>query len=158
MSSIGFGKLIEDLKYQSLYLASNVTTAATLFNSVASGVTGSALDTQGYDEVNFYLSAGAFTGDGSLAVSIFENDADLPSGASAISGADFTTVTTSNDETAQIGSVRCDSYERYLWARTVKTGTGSANFAIVAIMGKGGEHPETQSPVPIFDVGASSSV
>ena len=97
--------------------------------------TGTGFDTQGFEFCEIVLHAGTFTGDEEMTLTV-ETSTASGSGYSAISGAAFTTIDTSNDATIYRGIVRLDGAERYI--RCVGTnnagGTGNAVYGVVAIL------------------------
>lgn len=143
------GKLIEDLKHQSVVLPAERSDNSTLYNgAVAGAATG--IDTQNYDEINLIIHAGTFTGDESMTATVLECATDDDTAATAISGAAFSAITTANDNAIHNASIRCADYKRYLYVKTVQTGTGSSVFGVTAVLGKGKSDPQSNSAV--FDV------
>lgn len=140
---MGKSQIIEQLLYTSVVLPIASETNATLYNGGASGTGG--IDTMNYDNINFLLQTGTFIGNETLDAVVIAADTDDDTAASAISGATFVQVTTSNDNTVFEGQIRCADQPRYMWLRTKQTGTGSAVFAAIAVRGKGREDPQTNS-------------
>ncbi len=101
--------------------------AGTLYNgSAATVASGTGLDTQGYEGITIMLNSGTFTGDGTLNCSAYESETDDSTAASLITGATFDEITTANDRTAFKAYIRVRRQKRYLWLKTVKTGSGDA--------------------------------
>jgi hypothetical protein len=146
-----YGKLVEAVKYQQLFESGERTSNATLFNGVAStSQTGYGIDTRDYDEVNIVINAGLFETSASLASSIYECATDDPSSATAVTSATFTAITTANDEQLHIASIRCMGTKRYLFLRTVQTGSSTSRYGAVSVLGKADAPPASNSPV--FDL------
>jgi hypothetical protein len=143
------GKLIEDLLYQKLVEPAERTANSTLYNGAAAG-SATAIDTEGFDELNVVVNAGTFEGAASVASALYEYASNAAASATAITGADFTAITTSNDNAAQVGAVRTASTKRYVWLRTVQTGSATSRFSAVAILGKDVVNPQSNSAV--FDL------
>jgi hypothetical protein len=96
--------------------------------------TGTGFDTQGFEFCEIVLHAGTFTGDEEMTLTV-ETSTASGSGYAAISGAAFTTITTSNDAAIYRGIVRLDGAERYIrCVGTNNAGTGNAVFGVVAIL------------------------
>lgn len=148
MSSNGFGKLVEDVKFEQVMESRQITAAETKYNG-ATSASASGVDTLDADEAVFMLNAGVFNGDGTVDAKVLGASTDAAGSASAISDATFTQITSSNDEARHVASVKCQGTARYLFLRTVKGGTGSVHLgASVAL--KSREHPVSNSAV--FDV------
>jgi len=148
--SIGRGKLIEDLKFALTGLPQAVTTTKAYFNGSTTTGAGVGIDTQPYDEVVFCLIAGAMAAAGTMSAAIYESDTDNTEAATAITGADFTDITTANDYAGQVGSIKCKNYKRYMYIRTVSASATSITFASGAVLGRSDQMPITNSPV--FDL------
>lgn len=144
-------KLIEDLYYQKIYETETVSSAGTLYNGTASSVAGVAIDCQDAEDINILVNVGAITGDGTLDLTLYESDTDLPSGATAISSAAFTQFTSSHDSGLYVASILAEVSKRYLWVRSVKGGTGNVPVSIIAAL-KRRKLPETQGNTPDFDL------
>ena len=100
------------------------TTTGTLYNTA--GTTGSGIDTRGADEIVFDISVGAVTAGTTLDISVVAGETDDASLASAVSGASFTQITNSNQNTARTGSVNSMKNPGYMWAKVEKGGTADA--------------------------------
>lgn len=141
------GKLVENIKTQQIFEPTSVTATGTLFNG-QSATSGYAVDTQLYDECVFILQAGVFSGSATVDAAIYESADDNTDNATAISGADFTQVTSANDQARQSLSVVCKDVKRYLWVRTSKTlNTNAALLSALAILGKPDSGPTDESPI-----------
>ena len=128
-----FGSL---LKPQSL-------SATTLYNGAAATVvSGTGLDTLGYDGITIVLNTGAFTGNDTLDVTVVTSATDDSTAAAAIASAVFTQVTTSNHNTVFKGYVKVHAHSRYLWVKTVTAGSGSALASISYAMDRNPKHAE----------------
>ncbi len=151
MSTLGRGKLIEEAKHVQVVTPADREGNDTLYNGVAAG-SASGIDTMDFDEVNFIINAGTFVGDESVAASIAHSDTDDATASTALSGADFTAITTANDAQIHTASLRSESvsFKRYLFLKTVQTGTGTSVFSAAAILGRDHANPQTNSPV--FDL------
>ena len=128
--------------------------AATYFNGVASA-TGTGIDTKGYDGATIYLIAGTFSGDGSCACSIWESATDDASAAALVTGATFVAISTATDETAVKGYVLTSARMRYIWLKTVATGTGDMYLAAVVVLGRPTAMPEKTAADLVFCVDGS---
>ena len=117
--------------------------AGTLYNGAAATVaTGTGLDTAGYDGITIVLNSGTFTGDGALATSVYAGATDDSTAATLVTGATFTAITTANHKTAYKGYVKVHAQNRYLWVKTVKTGSGDAPVSASYAMDRNPKHPE----------------
>lgn len=143
------GKAIEDLKYVRAVGPAQSAVAATLYNGEAVSVSNNGIDTRHYDEINFVVDAGTFVGSATLDVSIVASNTDNPSGATLVSGAVFTQITTANDAQIHTASIKCKNYNRYMWVRANQNGD-TTNFAALAILAKGDSDPAANTPV--FDL------
>ena len=148
--SIGRGKLIEDLKFALAGLPQAVTTTKAYFNGSTTTGAGVAIDTQPYDEIVFGLLVGAMGAGGTMEAAVWESDTDNTEAASAVTGADFTDVTTANDYGGQLGSIKCKNYKRYMYIRTVSASATSVTFASGAVLGRADGMPIANEPV--FDL------
>ncbi len=146
-------KISEKAKFQDILIPQNFTGVSTLYNGYPSAA-GHAVDTQNYEEVLYRLKVGAVGAGASVAATIVASDNDTPGVASAISGASFTTVTNSNQNTPQNGEVAAESQARYQWLKIVVGGTTPSDGALIgadAILCKSKDGPQN-SPTPTFDV------
>lgn len=156
--SLGRGKLGECIKVQSLLLAQRMIVPNTVvFNSqsITNGV-GLGIDTQGYDDACVWLNIGAMTGAAgvsTVSVALYENDADRPDSATAVTGASFNDITYSTASTYQFGMVHTADRKRYLFARVNVQGACSPtlDLAITGIIGKGRDMG-TDFQATVFDV------
>lgn len=137
------GKLIEGLAYQQIFAAAEKSGAATLFNDAADTVTTSAIDTQGFDELNIIVNTGTFNGDGTVDLAVFESAANLPSAATAVALATIVQIGSANDEGQFIGSLLSKNRKRFIWLRSVTAGTGTLSFSAHAVQGKARNNPQT---------------
>lgn len=152
---MGQERLYEFAKFGSLVEPQNLS-AATLYNGVAATVaSGYGLDTMGYDGITIFLNTGTFSGDGTLAVSVYAGATDDSTACSLISGAAFESVSTANDQTLYKGYVKVHAQARYLFVKTVKGGTGDALASIEYGMDRGQKHPELANSSLAFDVDGS---
>lgn len=146
-------KLIEAFKIQQVVAPAQRTTYGTFYNGVTT--TSSGIDTQGYDQATFILNAG--TCYGTVAASIFASDDNVWENATAVTGADMTTVTgTGNDNTVYVGNLQTKNTKRYLFCRSVHTaaaaGTTTTNYSMAVILGDADSIPVTQDNTVSFDV------
>ena len=146
------GKAVENLKFQQIIKPAQRTGTAALYNGETS-TTSNYIDTQGYDDLTIILNAGTSLGSSSVAGALYEDSTDTDTSATAITGADFTAITTSTDDAIQVASIHCADYERYMWVRTYDSTGATSNYSAVAILSKGGVLPESNSPV--FDLQVS---
>jgi hypothetical protein len=93
--------------------------------------TSSAVDTGGgWGTLVVNVNAGTFTGDGAMTIKV---QSATTSGGSYtdITGAAFTQITTANDDTCYLGSVKLDgSYGQYFKVVCTYAGTGNALLAV----------------------------
>lgn len=155
------GKLVEDLLYQQAVKAKKWSSApGTLYNGQAVSVSMNGIDTRDCDDINFVVNVDTVEGSGTLDVGIYHSNTNDPSTASIVSGnaspsdtastkAQFTRVTSANDDALHIGSIRASNFYRYMWAATRVLGA-SANFGVVAVLGKCDRDPQSQTAV--FDL------
>lgn len=142
------GKMIENIIRGIAVEAQDMRAAGSLYNGQAAG-SGTYIDTMGYDEITFSINAGVVGAGNSLALRVLQNTSDAVDAAEAITGAAFTTLTDSTDQTPQYASIKCSTYNRYMWVESFKTGTGSANIGVSYEMSQG-IRPVSNSPV--FDL------
>jgi hypothetical protein len=141
-------KLSEIVKVEELFQPASYTTTGTLFNGSASH---SGIDTRDYDFGVVILQTGTFASGASVAFALYESDTADSTAATAVTSADFTTVTSANDLAKQVGQLACKSYKRYLFLRSNKiTNTNAAVFSASLILGIGDNPPASNSAV--FDV------
>lgn len=146
-----YGKLIHAVKYLQAAAARLSASNETLYNGVAvTAAAGTGIDSRGYDEINIVLNAGTFEGAANLAASVVESDTDDSTAATAVTSASFTAITTANDEAIHTASIRCMGTKRYLWLKTVQTGSATSRYSALAILGKEDVAPSDNSPV--FDL------
>ena len=143
------GKLIENSKFTTLITSERITTTGTtLWNGTSATNTG--LDTRDYDECVIHLNVGTLSA-GGYSAAVYECATNNADSATAVSGADFTAVTTATDDDQQVGAVVCKATKRYLWVRTVSNSTaGNFDIGAVAILYKADKSPTDNSEV--FDV------
>jgi hypothetical protein len=143
------GKLIENAKFSTLITSERITTTGTtLWNG--STATNTGLDTRDYDECVIHLNVGTLSA-GSYAAAVYESATNNADVATAVTDADFTTITTATDDDEQVGSVVCKGTKRYLWVRTVSNSSaGNFDIGAVAVLYKADKSPTDNSDV--FDV------
>ena len=142
---LGRGKLIENVVYDQIFNPLSITATGVLYNGVAATNT-SYIDSQGYDELNIVLNKGAIAG--TIDAAMYESDATDPSAATAVSGADFTQITSANQNAAESMSILCKNTKRYLWLRTNKTtDTNACVLGATAVLAKPDAAPTSESPV-----------
>jgi len=139
-------KLIETSLFGTAFKSRNMTTSGTLYNgSVATG--GLGIDTKDFNEIVFDINVGPVVAPGTITFAVYENDTDSATsgatGSAAITGADFTVVTSANGNTARRGAIVVRDTERYVYLRAVKTSaTASAIFGASYALGKPKEDPQ----------------
>ena len=142
------GKLAENLKTQQIIDPVSITATGTLFNGESTTTSGISIDTQDYDECLIVLNTGTFSSSATVDFAVYESDTDNTGVATALSDADFTQVTSANDESRQSMNILCKNTKRYLWVRSSKTGTtDAALICATAILGKKRNGPTDESPV-----------
>ncbi len=143
-------RLIDGLSVTQVMIeAQQLSTTGILYNGGATTTSaGTGIDTQDYDEAIIVVNKGAFAGSASVALAVYENTSDASTGSSAVSGADFTTVTSANDQSVETMFIRTAGRQRYLWLRSNKTGTtDTALIGATIILGKKRDNPPSNSPV-----------
>ena len=103
--------------------------------------TGMMIDCADYDRVAFCIMVGTCAY-GTIANAIYENSSDDMTTATALTGADFTTINSASDETIEVAEVNCANSERYLCLRTETFDTlCTVDMAAIAILGYGRNEP-----------------
>ena len=144
-------KLVEGVKLQQVYDSEAVTSAGTLYNATAGGVTGQAIDTQDYEEIMIMVNAGLVAGDGTLDVTLVNYATDDSSSAVAVTDAAMDQLKSTRKSDVYVAQILADRCLRYVWVKTVKGGTGSTPFGIVVAL-KPKRKPVTQPNTPDFDL------
>lgn len=92
--------------------------------------TSAAIDTAGWGTAIICVNAGTFTGDGAMTVKVQSSTTSGGSYAD-ISGGAFTQITTANDDTCYIGSVKLDgTHSQYFKVVGTYAGTGNALMSV----------------------------
>jgi len=125
----------------------------TTYNGVS--VTGSGIDTQGYDGALIVLNAGTFTNAASALVTVIESATNDYSGATLVTGATFTAITTANDVALHKGFVLTSASKRYIWVKAVLTGDGTAPMSATVLLGRPSAMPEATKTDLVFCVDGS---
>ena len=126
-----------------------MTTSGTLYNgSTATG--GLGIDTQNFNEIVFVINPGPITAPATLTFTVTESATDTAAagatGSAAISGASFTVVQNSTQNTVRKGAIVVRDTERYVYLKCVKTSaTASAIFGADYCLAKPKESPQTNS-------------
>lgn len=142
------GFTVETVKLTQLFEPKSVTATGILFNGAA---TASGIDTRDYDDAVILLNAGVFSGSATVDFAIYESNTDDDTTATAITGADFTQVTSANDQAVQLGSLQTKASKRYIWLRSNKSSnTDAALFSAAILQGKGDKNPVGNTAV--FDL------
>lgn len=151
----------QDRAYENCKFASaikpqtDITTAGTTYNGAAAA-SSTYIDILGYDGATIVLDTGTFGGNGTATVTIVTGSTDDPAAATAVTGAAFTAVDTSNDETQYTGYVLTNKYDRYLWVKNVKGGTGNAPVACTVVLDRFQKRPVLARTSLSFCVDASA--
>jgi hypothetical protein len=139
------GKLGEDLKVQVVHSAGALTATSMTFGK-------GSIDTRGYKEMMVVLNVGDVLSSTTFAAKLYENSADdFTTAVPVTSGALISTMSSSDDQTTKIGNVLTEQRQRYMWLGAMASGTygssatQSVNFGCTVILGKGKEHPESQT-------------
>lgn len=107
-----------------------------------STVTGSAIDTRGFDEILYVVNAGTFTATGDATITITECDTSGGTYA-AITGAAFSEIAAASDDTVYVGRVKCSNTERYHKVVCV-VADDTVDLGVVGILVKHDKGPVTQ--------------
>lgn len=145
-------KLVELAKFVELWPSKAISNAtATIYNADSS--TGSGLDTRDFDGVTFVANVGAVGAGSSVTLSVVENDTNTADSATAVTGATFTAIANSNQNTIRTLAVRSAETKRYLWLKAVITGSGAgtALLGITAVLDHADKTP-VNVPTPDADV------
>jgi len=117
---------------------------------------GSVVDTLGYDECLVIADFGAATGAASTTVSVRYSANSDGSASSALTGAAFTAVTSSNHNKLFVGKIdlaRLDaSTQRYLFARAVGDGANAQVYSVTFILHNYKYEPVTQQNTVAFAI------
>lgn len=113
--------------------------SSTQYNGSSATTVG--IDTQGYDGASIILSTGTFTSSASVAVSMYEGDANDSSLATLIPGASFSTVDTGCDDTVYQAYIEVCGRKRYLFVKTVATGAGATPISATAVLDRYQKRP-----------------
>lgn len=96
--------------------------------------TGDVIDTLGFTYATFCVCAGTFTSSAAAAIKITESSNSDGSSPTDITGAAFTSITTSNDVAWYFGRVYLPPGKRYLRMSVTHSGTGNALLAAAVIL------------------------
>lgn len=152
----GFGKTAECIAVTAAMLSERISAITVYFNgqSITFGA-GWGFDTQPFDDAMCVVNVGSVLG-ALLTVenAIYESDTDDPTAATALSGASFNDVNSTNDEAIQRGAIQCKDTKRYLFLRTEivapDTTVPTIDFSAIWIGGTAREQA-TDHPL-VFDV------
>ena len=138
------GKIVERVDVKPLFESKSRTVIEILFNDAASGAVGT--DTRDFDGAVFIVDAGVFTGTVDFAV--YENATDDAGTATAITGADFTQITSANDQALQYAHIKCSEHKRFLYLRSNKiTDTNAALYSASVVLARADKNPPSTSEV-----------
>jgi hypothetical protein len=117
MSTVTIG---ENVRALNLVRTERIGAVTVYWNGISiTSAADSGIDVAAYEDALFVLNVGTVLGQrASLLNSIYEADADDPSGSMAITSASFTTVDVNGDETTQLANLKVGDHKRYLWLRT----------------------------------------
>jgi len=117
---------------------------------------GSVFDSQGYDELLVISDMGAATGAASTTISVRYSAASDGSSSSALSGASFAAVTSSNDNEIFVGRIDLAKLDpdtqRYLFARAVGDGANAQVYGVSFVALNAKYKPVTQDNTVAFSV------
>jgi hypothetical protein len=147
-------KIHEDLFVGECIESADYRSAGSLYNGAAAA-SDTYIDTTGCDSILFVANVGVIGAGNTLDLNVLENDEDSVDAAEAISGAAFTQLTPSNDQTVHYAELKCDHQKKYLWLESFKAGTGSCNIGVTYLM-NGGIRPVMSDPA--FDVDGAPSI
>lgn len=148
-----FGKLVENIKYKSLFEPDARTTATTYYNGyTVTDQSGTGIDVIDYNDAVFTLNVGTNGAGGSFDAEIVGANDDDPSSAVSVTDADFGSISTTSDDQIHIGSLDVSGSFRYLWLKTVQDATTETNYSAQVSLGKPVEVPVTQDVDVTFDV------
>lgn len=99
--------------------------------------TGNGVDTREYDECVVVLSVGAVAAGTTVDVAMIESATDDAGTATAVTGASFTQVENSVQNTERKLFMRTANRLRYIWPQVTKAGTtASASYGVTFMLGK----------------------
>jgi len=151
------GKNAESVLYTVMFTPERLAgTATTTYYNGCSPTTGAVMiDTAGFDNLDMLVSFGTVLGEAcTVTNAVYVSYTNNPMLAAAISGADFTSVNTANDEQTMIGAVVCKDQPRYVClvtqVQTTSTIPYTVDFSAASILGK----PDVQATgnTLVFDV------
>ncbi len=139
-------KLIKDAQVVQVHESTLITSATVHYNNGAGGAT-SGIDAQGFSDAILIVNAGSATGDGSVAVAVYEStSADAAATMTAISGASTTTIVSGTAaQSLRLGSLLTWQQKRYLFVKFTKTGTGGVAFGASMILNRAAGVPVEQN-------------
>lgn len=126
-------------------------------SSSSAALDGDVKDLQGYDELLVIADFGVATGAASTVVSVRVSANSDGSSSSALSGASFTAVTTSNDNEVYVGRVDLakldlNDTQRYAFARSVGDGANAQLLAVSFVLSNYKYRPVTQDNTVAFAI------
>jgi len=124
------------------------TLAQKFYVVAGSPYSGATFDTRDVEDILVQYNAGTHVAGGTVDITIEESDDG--STWSAVSGAAFTHVTTSSDETTYLASIRPGAVKRYIRAKAV-VATADCNLGVFFVA-KGRVLPVTQSFSSAFTI------
>lgn len=125
MSVIGYGKTAEGILITAAMLSERIGAATIYYNGQPyTNASGYGFDTQPFEDCMIEINVGTVQGAvATLINAVYESATDDPSAATALSGAEFTDITTANDEQVRRGAIECRDTKRYLFLKTETQGT-----------------------------------
>lgn len=123
------GKIAENIEIKVAQREEQLGSVTVYWNGQSiTSASGYGVDTLGYREAIWRLGVGTIQGQvASLVAAVYESDTDDPTAATAISGADFTTMNASSDEAQEVGSVLVNPRKRYQFLRLEVQNSDSTN-------------------------------
>lgn len=131
--SVGRGKHIESVDYETMFIPERLTgTATTTYYNGYSPTTGAVMiDTQDFDNLDVLIGFGTVLGEAcTVTNAVYAGTTNNPMSANFISGAAFATVNTANDEANQIGAILCKDQSRYVCLVTQVQTTSSIPYTV----------------------------
>ena len=130
--------------------------AAGTYNNGATGTVTNGVDTRLFEEALIELNVGAVAAAHTLDVSVWQNDTNTSSGATAVTDKDGTAqafsqvVDGGNESVTLVGRIQCKNTKRYLFIKAVVVGASGIAHSINVILGKSDKEPVSQNIAVAF--------
>lgn len=139
------GKLAEDTKTVVMHRAKQMVATTVCYGDI--------VDTRDYDEAKIVLNVGTALGPTTLGAILYESDVKTVDSMVRVTGGLFPLVSSTNDDTVYVGSIKTKNYRRYLTLQLTAGAPGSPTIPMsaTAILGRGDTVPSDDSLA--FDLG-----